>query len=96
MSNQVILAACVRACGRACVRVCVQHACVCANVCLHWVHTLLLSVTPMAGVVYDEDSPADIVVLQEDFLVALKELEPSVSSDDLKKYDKLRHFHKQS
>lgn len=47
-----------------------------------------------AGVVYDDDSP-DIVILQEDFLDALKELEPSVSADDLKKYDELRHFHNQ-
>lgn len=48
-----------------------------------------------AGVVYDENTPADIVVLQGDFLVALAQLEPSVSAEDLKKYDELRHFHNQ-
>ena len=43
-----------------------------------------------------EEYSTDVVLLQADFLVALKDLEPSVSADDLRKYDELRHFHNQS
>ena len=82
---------------RVCVCVCMHvwvgvSGLLCVCVCITWCTTP--SIMLSAGVIYDEDSP-DIVILQEDFLVALKELEPSVSAEDLKKYDKLRHFHNQ-